>query len=180
MSFAFSTYLSSGTNKWVACIELNNTNAFSSIMEHTERLSFRKSGIDFYPNSTLAEYSLLLKEHYDVLVLDFGVLNQLTLPEYLNCDMCLALGYISPWNSGAFWDWLVKNLSVKDKNAKIVVLGNLASPSNVKKFKHQYGAHSIAVPFLENPFQLTSGNFHFIERTLERNQYTTKLLFSGR
>jgi len=181
VTLALSNYLSSGANKWVACLELNGSNAFSIILGFSERLSFRKSGIDFYPNSTLAEYSLLLKEKYDVLILDFGVLNQATYGEFLRCDLSLVLGYISSWNRDAYWKWLVRNLNIDKQNAReVIVLGNLSNKENAKQFRRIYGILPVAVPFLENPFLLSSGDLEFIERVLERNAYTTSMLFSDR
>ena len=93
MTLAFSTFLSSGANKWVACVELNDTGAFSNLPDESDKLSFRKHGIDFYPESNLTDLTGLLSEHYDVLVLDFGVLNQNTYPALsaVISALCLAI-----------------------------------------------------------------------------------------
>ncbi len=166
---------------WTACVELNNANAFAKIIEESEQLSFRKSGIDFYPNSNLREYSLLLKQHYDVLVIDFGVLNQNTIQEFFHCDVCLTLGYISPWNCESYWNWFSHLRTLyQGKDKEIICMGNLATALNVREFKHQHGVVPVAIPFLENPFQLTSDQWKFIERALEKGRYTTHSLFFNR
>jgi len=181
VTLAFSTFLSSGANKWVACVELNDTGAFSNLPDESDKLSFRKHGIDFYPESNLTDLTGLLSEHYDVLVLDFGVLNQNTYPAFKRCDLCIVLGYMSPWNSKSYWNWVANIFhNINNEHKEIILLGNLSSQGEIKQFRRRFGIHAIPVPFVENPFQLSSNHWKFIERALERNPYTTKLLFSGR
>lgn len=181
VALAFSTFLSSGTHKWVGCVELNNSGAFSAIGGLSNPASFRKCGIDFFPAATLSAMDRLQHEKYDVLVIDFGVLTRHTFSAFRQCDLCLVLGYVNPWNSQIYRNWVDHVFHSNDYNqSEIILLGNLSNLGDIRHFQHDYGLRAIAVPFVENPFQLSSGNWKFIERTLERNQYTTKLLFSGR
>jgi len=182
VALAFSNYFCSAANKWVACLELNRNLAFHTLNQGTRSCNFHRCGIDFYPESNLSDYSLLLKEHYDVLVLDFGVLTKGTAAEFLHCDLCIVLGYVNPWNSTSYWEWIsrhTKLLSTRKKEQEIIYMGNLAQSEDVSIFRHQYGIKPIPVPFIQNPFQLPSAQWNFIERALERNSYTTRKLYSS-
>lgn len=110
---------------------------------------------------TITGLSDILKLNYLNFVIDFGVPNIYTYSELKRCTHRLAVVYGSPWKKQRLESFLAEleknNIFLKED---IMLLGNLRIKEN-KPF-------SATIPFIENPFQITSKYFGFFEELLER------------
>lgn len=99
-------------------------------------------------------------------VLDFGVLTPYTLPEFKRCDQQIVLTNISCWKTKQL-DQFLQNQKItirKDRTECILFLCWGATKDNQKQIQRAYGIRVIPVPFLENPFQVSSKHFQFFEQ----------------
>ena len=154
----------------VAYVELNATNQIFLLNNRKSNGTFSKIGIDFFQNITLATLSDVLSHDYDFFVLDFGVLNQFTINEFKRCNLQLAICPLSPWKRNIF-DEFVNMLKDNYTNyqKQITFLGNNKIKENLTQIHHVYKINILSLPFLSNPFQITSEDFDFFKRVLERN-----------
>lgn len=99
-------------------------------------------------------------------VLDFGVLTPYTLPEFARCDLQIVLTNISCWKEKQLVQFLQnkKTTMRKDRTECIFFLCWGATKDNQKRIERTYGIRVIPVPFLENPFQVSSKHFRFFEQ----------------
>lgn len=75
-----------------------------------------------------------------------------------------------PWKRNVF-DEFVNMLKDNYKNyqKQITFLGNNKTKENLTQIHHVYKINILSLPFLSNPFQITSEDFDFFKRVLERN-----------
>lgn len=100
-------------------------------------------------------------------VLDFGVLTPYTLSEFARCDQQIVLTNVSRWKEKQLDLFLQKQKTItirKDLNECISFLCWGATKDNQKRIERAYGIQVIPVPFLENPFQVSSKHFQFFEQ----------------
>lgn len=123
---------------------------------------FSHNNIDFFPSVTLATLQDILRRNYNFFILDFGVLNPFTINEYERCNLQYAICPTLPWKRNEFYKFIQM---FKNNNSKfqdnITFIG----------YSKQKEIHSIditAIPFLSNPFQITSDEFIYFEKVLER------------
>lgn len=163
LSLAIANYLTNKCRVPTAYLELNASREIHLLNTKSGAKPFTYMGIDFFPEITLRQLPEILQQGYGILVLDFGVPNTYTFPEFLRCEQKLAVCSFSPWKKDqydSFFAHYNKNKEMLHMNVKI--LGNYGI-----KDKHKKNCDTI--PFLPNPFQLAPGEFTFFDRLLERN-----------
>lgn len=152
----------------VACIELNPSGAFFHLSPYEDFRKFSYMHILMYPSATLSLLPDILCQPTEYFVLDFGVLNSNTYQAFARCDYKIMLGNICPWK-WEHYSQILKKLSTEHWNfyKDMKLLGIPGEKENLKKV-HKYVSNSIMpVPFIENPFRITSANFGFFNRLLE-------------
>ena len=156
-------YLANKRLQATAYLELNATREIAQLNPSSSPGRFTYMGIDFYPDATLRQLPELLQLKYSYFVLDFGVPNAYTFPEFLRCDLKFTVCSYSPWKRQQydnFYRHYNKNNELHHTNVK--VLGNYGIKDTGNK-------NCETIPFLPNPFQLAPGEFTFFDRLLERN-----------
>lgn len=169
MCIAISNYISNKCRHSVAYIELNSTKQISVLNKRNTAGTFTKIGIDFFPSITLSKLTDILSQNYDFFIIDFGILNQFTINEYRRCNTQLAICPVSPWKRNIF-DEFINMFKEKYTNyqTQIYFLGN-NNKENLNKIHRVYKINILPLPFLPNPFQITSEEFDFFKRIIERN-----------
>lgn len=126
--------------------------------------------VAYYPDMTLAGLGKVLSEHYRYFVLDFGSPNPHTLQTFLSCDIRMVVGSVCPWKCPQYIRFIQKssyNITVKED---VVYLGNdMEHKRDLKKLEHNCGIRVTPVPYLPNPFRITSESFAFFEKILGGN-----------
>ncbi len=156
---ALSNYLCNKKLGKTAYIEINSSDEVSCM---GKKDVFNFMNITFYSSITLSRLSEILQKNYKYFVLDFGTINNITIKEFMRCDTRIALCSYSPWKKKALSDFTClleeNNINIK-KDIKL--LGNLVEKKTSIKFD--------SIPFIANPFQITSQYFWLFEKLLERN-----------
>ena len=170
VAMALSNYLCNKRLSSTAYVEVNGTNEISCLRKKPTDEMFRHMNIAFYPNSTFSMFNEIRKKEYKYIILDFGVLNTYSAKEFMRCDKRYILCSCSPWKEGQFSNYLgfleENNINV---NTDITLLGNLVEknsyPDNFKFMNHKFDS----IPYIANPFLITSQYFKLFENILERN-----------
>lgn len=169
IALSLANYLCSRHNKRVAYVELNPTGEIRSLCTHqTGRDWFSLMGFSLYPEATFQKLSAILGNGYDYYILDMGTLTPNNCGELARCDKRLVVGDIAPWKRELFirqWEPYLKN-QIFDRHG-VLLLGN----SGIKETKIRVSIARdmtvLSVPFLKNPFHLTSIDFPFFEEILQ-------------
>ncbi len=169
-ALALSNFLCNKENQKTAYIELNATGQILNLSSENSPQPFCFQRIDLYPQITLETLPQILKKQYAYSVLDMGVLNEHTYREFLRCDQRFIVGSICPWKANCYYS-LLESLSYQSIHHQkdFILLGNLGIKKYVKQFQQKYNICIRAVPFLENPFQLTPSDWTFLNELLKKN-----------
>ena len=134
------------------------------------RMPFVHQRITYYPSVTLDQMQKVLSKHYKYFVLDFGCANPHTAQAFAHCDIRLVIGCISPWKNTQYMK-AVQTFCLKyRKEGGIVYLGNLSWGRKINgQLEKCCDIQIVPVPFLPNPFRVTSDEFTFFEDILKGN-----------
>lgn len=166
LSIALSNYLSNMKFSSVAYLEVNSTNEIHNLAKSSKN-EFKYLGIHFFSDVTLDTLPKILQMDFDYYILDFGVTNHYTNLEYLRCDTRFAICDFSLWqhnNLLAFMDSLNTNT-----REGVTFLGNPGTINPQLAVQKVNGYRIMRIPFIENPFQLTSQYFEFLKKISGRN-----------
>ena len=149
---------------------MNATRQIGALSSDRKKRFFQFFDIDFYPEVIPNQLPDLLEKNYACVLFDMGVLGSATYPEFMRCELKLVAGSISPWKMGIYRNWLDKNQTIWKTNSEdIILLGNLGGKTEINRWKSQFRIPIRAVPYLENPFQLTSSDWTFFKELLKEN-----------
>lgn len=163
LSLATANYLANKQLASTAYLELNATREISQLNSKQTSGKFSYLNIDFFSEVTLRQLPEILQQNYAYYILDFGVPNSYTFPEFLRCDIRIAVCSYSPWKRNQFDNFLCQfNKNKELLRTHVKLIGNYGIKDNGNK-------NCETIPFLPNPFQLTPGEFTFFDRLLERN-----------
>lgn len=169
-ALALSNYCQNKLKKHTAYIELNPSRQIQSLSSKKKGSSFDYLDFTIYPEITTKELPSIYEKKYDYFVLDMGTLGPGTLTEFFRCSRKFVLCSVAPWRVEAIGNWLDKmNSNNKIHPENVSILGNMSHKKDIKAFIRQYHFPIQAIPFLANPFQLTSPDIGFFEQILQRN-----------
>lgn len=149
-----------------AYIEMNGSKQIHHLSENEDTSCFSFLCIDLYPDCTLRRLPDIRKQGYDCMIFDLGILSSATYQEFVQCNKQFIVGSICPWKSKHTWDWFLKYKIQFLDSENIILLGNLGIKENTVYWREHYHMKVNAVPFLENPFQLTVSDWKFFEEIL--------------
>lgn len=171
LCLSLANYLCNKRLAKTAYIELNPSDQISSLKNKDCRTRFSHYHIDFFPNSTLSSYNNILSGKHQYYVIDFGVLNINTLNDFMRCDIKFAICSLSPWKTTSLTKFL--NLFI-DNNVNIekdiTLLGYPVESKPYNKEISEMPQEIYCIPYLQNPFHITSGYFNFFEMILQRKK----------
>lgn len=131
---------------------------------------FRFLGITFFCEYARDSISAYLTNDFTCYVIDFGVLEQENLQDFLRFDQCILIGSISPWKNRELIYWmdyfLEQNLQ---KSETIVYLGAFGIKAFLQYLPKKYISSISIIPIIENPFQLKPADFAFFNQLLQRS-----------
>ncbi len=168
-ALALANFLCNKQNQTAAYVEYNATREISALsLGKNEKNHFPVKAIDLYPEVTSGSLPEILRNHYSYFILDMGVLNTNTYPEFLRCGYHFVIGSIAPWKLAEYDAFLKTFYSKKTiSQESITFLGNLGIKENQKFFLHRFRLPVHLVPFFPNPFQLTPEDWLFFKEILE-------------
>ena len=151
-----------------ACVELNPTKAFSHLSNGADSRAFRYMHIQMFPSVTLSLLPQIMAQPFRYIIVDYGVLNPNTLPSFSRCDCKFLIGNICPWKWKQYYETIyqIKN-NHRNLYKNIYLLGTPGLKENLTNAHRNISNSIMPVPFIENPFQLTSTDFGFFEKLLE-------------
>lgn len=149
-------------------VEFNSTKQICELNGGISK-KFSYKGIDFFPDEKLHNLPNLLNLHYSYYVLDFGVCNSYNVSEFERCTDKFAVCNLSPWKIQQFNSFIKKYENVSINFDNLHILGNPAISQYDKALQRKIHYDIEPVPFFPNPFQITSENFSFFNKLLERN-----------
>lgn len=170
LCIAVSNFLINKQFSSVAYLEVNSTNEIHNLNTTNTCNDFKYLGIHFYPAVTLDTLPEILQMKYNYFVLDFGVTNQYTKLDFLQCDTKLAICDLSSWHRDNLVDF-IENYS-NNIRGNVIFLGNpgeINQNSSTLKSSRVSGLKILRIPFFEDPFHLTSQYFGFLKKVIERN-----------
>ena len=110
--------------------------------------------------------SEILNLRYKYYILDFGVLTEHTLPEFLRCDRRVVVTDVSIWKSAKlerFAKQLQKNNTPWNT---LKTVGRDGTKSDFARLAADFGIQVEPMPFLKDPLRITSGSFSFFENIM--------------
>lgn len=170
LCIALANFLSSKFYSNTAYLEMNGSHEISSLSHREGNAPFVHQRITYYPDMTLAQLPEVLSRHYKYCVLDFGSPNPHTMQAFERCGIRLVIGHASPWKNEQFAQSVNRPFYNRSRKEGTVYLGNfMERKSDLKQIAKHCGIHLVPVPFLPNPFRITSKDFPFFEEILGGN-----------
>ena len=155
-----SNYYHSKLGKSVAYVELNASKQISRLHNH---LFF-----SIYPEVTFSSLVSILSQPFDVFILDMGVLSPSNWGEFFRYKHQIVIGSVIPWKCFVF-EKFIDDINKKNKTMdSIILLANLGIKEQLQKMNRKHHLSISAIPFLSNPFLITSDNFDFFERMVRQ------------
>jgi hypothetical protein len=168
IALALSNYLCSKCGLSIACLELNASRQIGALSDGKGKGFFRYLKIDFYPETKLDQLPDILGKNYSCVVFDMGTLGTAAYPEFVQCNLKLVVCSVRPWKSGSFENWLNRHQYLYSIFSEdFIFLGNMGIKEELAVCTRRYRLPMLAVPYLENPFQLTSSDWTFFEKLLK-------------
>jgi hypothetical protein len=168
IALALSNYLRSKRGLSTAYLELNASHQIGCLSDGKGNGFFRFLKIDFYPETKWDQLPDILGTNYSCVIFDMGTLGTAAYPEFVRCDLKLVVCSIRPWKSGSLSNWLGRHQSLYNICSEdIIFLGNMGIKEDLAVCGRRYQIPMLAVPYLENPFQLTSSDWTFFEKLLK-------------
>lgn len=169
-ALSITNYLCSKLRRRAAYIEFNGTHEIAALAGSSDVQAFHYCGMDFFADVTFAALPAILQKPFDYYILDMGVLNQNTIREFVQCDLCMILGSICAWNSepfGAFAQKLNHYYTINPDHFRF--LGSLGIKENVAAFRRRYKVPVEIFPYVANPFQLSPMDWRLLDDLLKRS-----------
>lgn len=125
-------------------------------------------GITFFPEITLSKLPEVLQLNYDYFVLDMGILNPYTAYEFTRCNLKLMVGDLSPWKKEKTLKSLEQILQKTNiHQEQVIFLGNPMIKESISSRYVKGFSKIMTVPYISNPFHLSSKDFVFYEHLLK-------------
>ena len=169
-SLSLSNFLCSKLRKRTAYVEINGSNQICHLSGNKDAERFRYMDIVCYPHAIQEDLPHILGERYSYIVLDLGVLTSESYWDFCRCDLKFVIGSVSPWKTDRFFELLESLLyNMNTRQDHVILLGNLGIKETIKPFEQFCHLPVYAIPFLPNPFQLTTANCTFFQEMLAKN-----------
>ena len=137
LGLATANYLANKCFEATAYLEVNATNEIYQLNPKHTTGKFTYMGIDFFPEVTLRQLPELLQMKYSCFVLDFGVPNAYTFPEFLRCGLKFCVCSYSPWKRQQYDDFYRHyNKNNELHHTHVKVLGNYEIKDTGNKYRH--------------------------------------------
>lgn len=116
---------------------------------------------DYYKAAGSGELALALQSNYDDILIDFGVLGEDCISEFLRCEKQFVIGSFSEWQEEAFREFVKKYGTGKKSWTYLAVFG---SEETRREFMRRPGIASERIPYSADAFSVTKECSRFFER----------------
>ena len=122
---------------------------------------FRVLEADFYKAAGNAELAAALQRNYDDILIDFGVLDEQGISDFLRCEKQFVIGSFSEWQEGAFREFVRKNGAGKRSWSCLAFFG---SEESRKEFMRRPGISVDRIPSSVDAFSVTKECSRFFKQ----------------
>lgn len=162
LTFAFASYGASVGKRKTAVVELSQNHAFEELGGSDE--VFERKGVTYYPNWLHQRLPEVLKEDYEVIILDLGSVYYRIRAELSRCNEKLILGSSAPWRSREYCNFVLEEMGEERAAKATVYLTNPGIEKDKKEIKRKICRPVYQIPFLPNPFCIEKSQYGFFER----------------
>lgn len=150
-----------------AYIELNATNQICSLAPGTEKKQFSYMGITIFPCTAFTSLPELLRMNYDYFILDMGVLNIYSAKEFIKCEKQFLVCSLSKWRRNRTLEKLQELVDTTHMDRKSLhVLACGSKNESTLSIPKGPAFKMLSIPFIPNPFHLSSEFFSFFRKIL--------------
>ena len=159
-------YLTGYQRRKAALLEWNRSDDFEKLEivctgKSRERKPFRILEADFYKAAGRIELAQALKGNYDDILIDFGVLDEQNLADFLRCEKQFVIGSFSEWQEGAFREFVKRNEAGKKSWNWLAVFG---SEESRNEFMRRPGISVARIPSSVDAFSVTKEWSQFLKK----------------
>lgn len=168
-ALALSNFLCNKLKKRTAYVEMNDTRQIISLVKDESLTSFSYLDIQFYPSAIQSDLPYIFNGHPMYIVMDLGILSSDNYWDFYRCDIKFIIGSFSPWKVDRFHALLESIILQKNTEQEhIMILGNPGIKEISQRFQRKYHLPSFVIPYLPNPFQLTTANCTFFQDVMAK------------
>ncbi len=167
-SIMLSNYLAGYRRRKTILLEWNRSGNFEKLelvctgKVHEEK-RFRVLDVDFCKAAGPLELGLALQRNYDDILIDFGVLGNDCISEFLRCEKQFVIGSFSEWQEEAFRKYVHEHGPGNDSWKYLAVFG---SEETRREFKRRPGIAVERIPFSVDAFSVTKESSKFFEQLI--------------
>lgn len=161
-------YLAGYQRRKAALLEWNRSGDFEKLeivctgkIRDGKRFSVLEA--DFYKAAGSAELAEALQGNYDDILIDFGVLEEQSLAEFLRCEKQFVIGSFSEWQEGAFREFVRKKGVGKRSWSCLAFFG---SEESRKEFMRRPGISVERIPSSVDAFSVTKECSWFFQKLI--------------
>lgn len=168
-SLALASFFCSKYRKKTSYVEVNGSHQIAGINSRTKREeTFIYKGIFVYPDITFRQLPLINAQNFDCQVLDFGPLHNNNYGEFFRCDLGFIVGSVRPWKQDSYGMLLQRYFKQKTTLPKnICCLATLGIKEDEIRFTKRFHFPVTTFPYMEDPLQLSSPDWQFIQTLLK-------------
>lgn len=166
----FANYLAAVERKRTAVLEWKEQTAFGQLGKICAGENgldpFSVLGVDYYPQSGARELGRCLKE-YQVLLLDFGSLEEADAPLFFQCGICCFLASLNEWKIGGLLcrrQWILQG---RKQWNYLMVFGSEEARREVER---RYHLAFQRIPFAPDAFSISREMAAFLSKIWERSR----------
>ena len=151
-------YYSSVCREKTALLEWNSHFDFTRIetlciKKKSIKKSFEIYDIDFYKDADAQILLYCMDQHYDKVIIDFGVINKQIEIEFLRCSSKYLIGSLSEWQFYAFWDFVREHQLMKESWKYLFTFGSEETRRELER--------KIKMPLIRIPFSVDAFTIHY-------------------
>lgn len=167
-SIMLSSYLSGYRRRKTILLEWNRSGDFEKLElvctgKNRDGKQFRVLDADFCKTAGASELASALKRNYDDILIDFGVLGNDCISEFLRCEKQFVIGSFSEWQEEAFRKYVQQHGTGTGSWKYLALFG---SEETRKEFKRRPGIVAERIPFSVDAFSVTKECSRFFEKLI--------------
>ncbi|MCI5857877.1 MAG: hypothetical protein MR016_11035 [Agathobacter sp.] len=169
IALSLSNYLCSKLRRKTAYVERNGSGQILALAGSAQQPSFCYMDITCYPCLRREDLPRIMQSRFSYTVIDLGILTSESCWDFYRCDIKLVVASVSPWKAHLLKEMqetLLYNMNTSQDH--MLLLGNLGIKETVKPFGQRNRLLALPVPYLPNPFRLTTADCTFFEEMLAK------------
>lgn len=158
-------YLAGCRRRKPVLLEWNTSGDFEKLERvctgrNREKKRFRILDADYCKAAGPVELAAVLEGNYDDILIDFGVLDEVSMAEFLRCEKQFVIGSVTEWQEEAFRDFVNRYGTGKKSWTCLAAFG---SEEARKEFARRLNLSVSRIPPSEDAFSVTKGCCRFFD-----------------